>query len=53
VMRFGVRNIADRDPPIVDNFNLGINADLGAGNTFPALYDTLGRTVFLGVSVKF
>lgn len=51
-LRFGVRNIADRDPPIVDNFNLGVNADYGNGNTFPALYDTLGRTVFLGVTAK-
>lgn len=52
VLRFGVRNIADRDPPIVDNFNLGVNADYGNGNTFPALYDTLGRTVFLGLTAK-
>jgi iron complex outermembrane receptor protein len=39
--------------PIVDNFNLSVNAQYGNGNTFPALYDTLGRTVFAGLNARF
>jgi iron complex outermembrane receptor protein len=53
VFRFGVNNLFDKDPPIVDNFNLSVNAQYGNGNTFPALYDTLGRTLFVGLNGKF
>ncbi len=53
VFRFGVNNLLDRDPPVVDNFNLSVNAQYGNGNTFPALYDTLGRTVFAGLNARF
>jgi outer membrane receptor protein involved in Fe transport len=50
-LRFGVNNIFDRDPPIVDNANLpGI---IGNGNTFPQVYDFAGRYIFAGASVRF
>jgi len=51
-LRAGVRNVFDRNPPIVDNINLGVNTSFGNGNTFPSVYDVLGRTVFIGLSAK-
>ena len=52
-LRFGVRNLFDKAPPLVDNFNLGINSQFGNANSFPGLYDTLGRTLFIGLSGQF
>ncbi len=52
-VRFGVTNLFDKDPPIVDNFNLGINSQYGNANTFSSLYATLGRTLFVGITGKF
>ena len=50
--RAGVNNIFDTPPPVGDANNLG---DFGAGNgnTFPQLYDTLGRNMFVGVTADF
>lgn len=48
--RVGVRNLFDRDPPLVDGnevFDAGTNAPIGAG------YDLQGRTVFVNVSKQF
>lgn len=47
-VRLGINNILDNDPEI--NASVGNN---GNGNTYPALYDTLGRFIFGGVTVKF
>jgi outer membrane receptor protein involved in Fe transport len=53
-LRAGVNNVFDKDPPIVDSSNLGISAPpFGNGNTFPQVYDALGRTIFLGVTVDY
>jgi iron complex outermembrane recepter protein len=41
----GVRNITDRDPPIVGSAQV-------RANTWPATYDTNGREMFLGVTVS-
>ena len=43
----GINNLADREPPIVGN-SPGSN-----GNTYPGLYDALGRYLFAGVSTEF
>lgn len=52
-LRFGVNNILDKDPPIIDSGNLGISSSpYGNGNTYPGVYDALGRTFFLGATVK-
>lgn len=53
--RIGVNNIADRDPPIFDSNVYGISSpnNFGNGNTFPGTYDTLGRTIFVGVTADF
>ena len=51
-VRAGINNIFDKDPPIVTN-TLADPAIFGNGNTFPQLYDTLGRLVFLNAVAKF
>ena len=50
-LHLGVNNIADRDPPIVGSNNL--SAVFGNGNTYPQVYDALGRYIFAGVTVDF
>jgi outer membrane receptor protein involved in Fe transport len=53
-LRFGVNNIFDKDPPIVDTSNIGVSSPpFGNGNTFPQVYDTLGRTFFIGLTADF
>jgi len=49
--RLGANNIFDKQPPIV-GAEVAI-APLGNGNTFPQLYDALGRYVFAGLTVDF
>ncbi len=51
----GVNNVFDKDPPVVDANALGISgtASFGNGNTFPGVYDTIGRTVFIGMTADF
>ncbi|MGC1302069.1 MAG: TonB-dependent receptor [Caulobacteraceae bacterium] len=52
--RMGVNNIADKDPPTVDsNAFPASSASLGNGNTFPGIYDSLGRTFFFGITADF
>lgn len=46
-----IDNVMDEDPPEVGN-DIGSTA-WNSGNTFPTVYDALGRTYTLGVSVKF
>ena len=43
----GINNLTDREPPIVGN-STGTNS-----NTFPGLYDALGRYLFMGASMEF
>jgi outer membrane receptor protein involved in Fe transport len=53
-LRFGVNNVFDKDPPIVDSSNLGLaSPPFGNGNTYPQVYDTLGRTFFIGLTADF
>ena len=47
--RLGINNVLDKDPPLVGN-NVGGNSVFYENNTFPSLYDTLGRHVFLSFS---
>ncbi|HEX3422360.1 MAG TPA: TonB-dependent receptor [Sphingomicrobium sp.] len=49
-LRLGVDNIFDREPPIGGG-NTG--AGFGNGNTFPQVYDALGRYIFAGATVDF
>ena len=43
----GINNLTDREPPIVGSSS-GSN-----GNTYPGLYDALGRYLFMGVGMEF
>ena len=50
----GVNNVADDDPPIIDSNTLGISAPpFGNANTYPVIYDSLGREVFVGMTTRF
>lgn len=48
-LQAGVNNIFDRDPPV----NGVQAATLGNGNTYPQVYDALGRKMFLNLTAKF
>jgi iron complex outermembrane receptor protein len=56
-VRGGVNNIFDKDPPVVSStagaFPSISGPALGNGNTYPQVYDTLGRNIFVGVTAKF
>ncbi|HEX8234125.1 MAG TPA: TonB-dependent receptor [Caulobacteraceae bacterium] len=53
-LRFGVNNLFDKDPPILDSNNVGVSAPpFGNGNTFPQVYDSLGRVFFVGITADF
>ena len=47
----GVNNVFDKDPPIVSSSIAG--APFGNGNTYPQVYDALGRKFFLSLQYKF
>ncbi|NIJ32146.1 TonB-dependent receptor [Sphingomonas oligoaromativorans] len=49
-LRAGVNNLFDRDPPAIAQ---GILSTFGNGNTYPGVYDPLGRTIFIGATVEF
>jgi iron complex outermembrane receptor protein len=50
----GVNNLADEDPPILDSNVLGVSGPpFGNANTYPVIYDSIGREVFIGMSTRF
>jgi len=50
----GVNNIFDKDPPIVDTNNLGVSGPpFGNANTYPQVYDSLGRVIFVNATIKY
>ncbi len=50
----GIQNVFDKDPPLLDSNTLGVSSPpFGNGNTYPQVYDSLGRTIFVGVTVKY
>jgi iron complex outermembrane recepter protein len=50
--RLGVNNLFDKDPPLVGAGEIG-NGIFGENNTYPQIYDTLGRYIHFSVSAKF
>jgi len=50
-LRVGVNNIFDKDPPVIGSTNLPSTA--GNGNTFPQVYDALGRFIFGQIIAQF
>lgn len=51
--RVGVDNVLDKDPPSIDTANTGGNTIYAESNTYPSLYDTLGRYLFVNVTIDF
>jgi outer membrane receptor protein involved in Fe transport len=49
--RLGINNLLDKDPPLVGQDTCP--SIFCNGNTFPQVYDTLGRYVFLGLTADF
>jgi iron complex outermembrane recepter protein len=49
--RIGANNILDKQPPLGGSEVVG--APFGNGNTYPQVYDSLGRYLFAGVTVEF
>lgn len=49
VLSGGINNLLDRDPPV----SAQVGAGFGNGNTYPQVYDAMGRRVFLGLTAKF
>ncbi|MBP7339255.1 TonB-dependent receptor [Niveispirillum sp.] len=47
----GVTNLFDKNPPVVGNEAGATSAN--SGNTFPSMYDALGRVFSVGVNVRF
>jgi outer membrane receptor protein involved in Fe transport len=45
----GINNFTDESPPVSGQVGTGF----GNGNTYPQVYDALGRYVFFGLSAKF
>ena len=53
-IRGGINNIFDRTAPLLDSNSFGISAPpFGNGNTYPQVYDPLGRVFFLGLTADF
>ncbi len=54
-LRAGINNILDRDPPLLDSNNIPVSnpAVFGNANTFPGVYDSLGRQIFIGLTANF
>jgi iron complex outermembrane recepter protein len=50
-LRLGCNNVLDKPPPIVGITNLPL--PVGNGNTFPGVYDALGRYLFAEVTAQF
>lgn len=49
IVRGGINNVTDRDPPLSGL----VGAGFGNGNTYPQVYDALGRRIFLNVTASF
>ncbi|MGH8200266.1 MAG: TonB-dependent receptor domain-containing protein [Steroidobacteraceae bacterium] len=50
----GVNNIADKEPPLVPTGNFSACPTTGCNdNTWPGMYDTMGRYIFLHVEARF
>lgn len=45
----GINNVFDRDPPLSSQLATG----QGNGNTYPSVYDSLGRRIFVSLTAKF
>lgn len=52
--RIGVQNLLDKDPPLVASAGTYAQpAGFANGNTYPVVYDALGRYLYAGVTLSF
>jgi iron complex outermembrane recepter protein len=52
--RVGVNNLTDKDPPIIAApLSVALPAPFFNGNTYPQVYDTLGRYLYLNITYDF
>jgi len=53
-LRAGINNVFDKDPPVIAAGLLGsfANVGFGNGNTYPGVYDPMGRVLFAGLTFK-
>lgn len=49
-LRAGMNNVFDRDPPMIA---AGLLSLFGNGNTYPGVYDPMGRMLYFGMTVEF
>jgi outer membrane receptor protein involved in Fe transport len=53
-LRGGINNIFDRTPPLVSSNSFAISAPpFGNANTYPQVFDPLGRVFFMGLTADF
>ncbi|MDE2148665.1 MAG: TonB-dependent receptor [Gammaproteobacteria bacterium] len=52
-LRFGINNLGAEGPPIVGDTAIPALNSSSNANTFPNVFDTLGRQFFLGISANF
>ncbi|HEY1614861.1 MAG TPA: TonB-dependent receptor [Rhizomicrobium sp.] len=53
-LRAGINNLLARDPPVMDSNVMAVSgAPLGNGNTYPGVYDSLGRNIFVSATIKY
>jgi iron complex outermembrane receptor protein len=50
--RLGVNNVFDKSPPLVGAGEIG-NGIFGENNTYPQIYDSLGRFIHMSLTAKF
>ncbi len=50
-LRVGINNLLDKSPPLAGGTNLP--STYGNGNTFPQVYDSLGRYIFATITATF
>lgn len=51
--RVGVNNVFDKTPPLITNSSGACAGVLCNGNTYPGVYDVLGRFIYAGATVNF
>jgi len=49
-VRYGINNVFDRNPPVIA---AGLLSSFGNGNTYPGVYDPMGRLLYLGMTIEF